>query len=402
MPLSLYLHYPFCVRKCLYCDFLSGPGSVDAQTRYLAALQQEVACSGMEGAPVDTIFFGGGTPSLMPVPALSDLLDGIRAHFCVDPDAEITLECNPGTVDVEKLLGFQEAGVNRLSIGVQSFHEDELRLLGRIHTAEEAVDCFRAARRAGFENISLDLMSALPGQDYAAWMDNLEQAVRLGPEHISAYGLILEEGTPLLRSYEAGQLPPVAEDEEDRRMYHDTKSFLEQAGYHRYEISNYAREGRACRHNLGYWSGHDYLGLGLGASSLIGSWRFRNERELGTYEMLCHGEEAAPCSDGLLHAGSAAEGAPPFRSRRLRGLTQETEYLSVRDRMGEFMWLGLRKSAGVSRAEFGHRFGVSLQSVFGDVIDEHKCRGLLEEEDGRIRLTEYGTDISNFVMADFV
>ena len=273
-PVSLYLHYPFCVRKCKYCDFLSGPSGEEERQRYVDVLCREIRRKSawlyqMGFSEVDTIFFGGGTPSLMTTRQLDHLLFTIADCFQIDDDAEITLECNPGTADYVKLRDFSRIGVNRLSIGVQSFREEELCLLGRIYTAEEARQCVRDARRAGFMNISLDLMSALPGQTYEQWMENLAAAADLEPEHISAYSLILEEGTPLQAEYEAGALPPLPEEDEDRRMYHDTKSFLLSRGYRRYEISNYARPGYESRHNNGYWTGHPYLGLGLGASSYL-------------------------------------------------------------------------------------------------------------------------------------
>ena len=255
-PISLYIHFPFCVRKCRYCDFLSAPAGEEERQRYLDELDREICsksawlgrilCVGKNredraggsgdhrSVPprtlpeVDTIFIGGGTPSLLTPRQMDHLMFMLSSNFLIDEDAEITMECNPGTADEEKLRAFHDCGVNRLSIGVQSFRDEELRLLGRIHTAQEARDCVGAARRAGFENISIDLMSALPGQSYEQWMENLSSAVEMEPEHISAYSLILEEGTPLREDAGKGLLPALPDEDTDRRMYHDTKTFLAQ------------------------------------------------------------------------------------------------------------------------------------------------------------------------------
>ena len=246
-PVSLYLHLPFCVRKCRYCDFLSGPYDAAVRRRYLRALETEIRLSaetfGNGSLSADTVFLGGGTPSLLDADELAHLMAVLSESFRILPGAEITMECNPGTVGREKLLAFREAGINRLSIGVQSFRDEELKLLGRIHTAEEARQCVLDARWAGFDNISLDLISALPGQNIGQWMESLREAVALAPEHISAYSLILEDGTPLKEAALEGKLPRLPDEDEDRKMYHETRSFLAEHGYHRYEISNYAKKG---------------------------------------------------------------------------------------------------------------------------------------------------------------
>ncbi len=436
-PVSLYLHFPFCVRKCRYCDFLSGPADAGVRERYLRALEREVTLSaealqsgGISSVPgesltgrtadcsrghsaakgeagqdisgrskriagsgaadgqalyVDTVFLGGGTPSLMSGEELGHLMRVLRESFRILPDAEITMECNPGTVDRKKLTEFRRTGVNRLSIGVQSFREEELRLLGRIHTAEEARECFLDARAAGFGNISLDLISALPGQSGAQWMESLREAVRLSPEHISAYSLILEDGTPLKEEVDAGKLPPLPEEELDRKMYHDTKTFLAQHGYYRYEISNYAREGFESRHNSGYWTGHPYLGFGIGAASYYGNHRWSHTRSLVRYLELL-------------------EDSGPDESRRKlpEGLYEEEECLSVKDRMAEFMFLGLRRMQGVSEGEFETCFGRSMESVYGPVLKRYLELGMLERKEGNVFLTDAGIDVSNAVMADFL
>ncbi len=400
-PISIYIHIPFCARKCRYCDFLSGPAPSDVRARYLQDLLLEIRRSefgadnagllagsavvgdnpsGCRGADVDTIYIGGGTPSLLSGEEMQQLMDALRAQFRIREDAEISCESNPGTVTAEKLKAYRAAGINRLSIGVQSFDDRELRLLGRIHSREQALTAYEDARAAGFSNINLDLMSALPGQTFDAWMNNLRTAVSLGPEHISAYSLILEDGTVLKEMYERGELPAVPDDDLDRRMYHETKRFLAVHGYHRYEISNYAKEGYECRHNIGYWTRHDYLGFGPGAASLIGHERWTNVRSTVQYMRLVEENNTAVISS----------------------LRTEREHLSQHDEMAEFMFLGLRLTEGVSEETFRRTFGQAIEEVYGDVLRTHIRGGLLQRENGRVFLTERGLDICNYVMCDFL
>ena len=370
--LSLYIHFPFCVRKCRYCDFLSGPAEESARRAYLAALEREISLvpEALRTRPVDTVFFGGGTPSLMGQGDLEQLMERLRSVFDIEDQAEISMEVNPGTADLAKLRAFRQCGINRLSIGVQSFHEEELALLGRIHSAEDALRIFHEAREAGFGNLNLDLMSALPGQTFEKWEENLLTACRLRPEHISAYSLIIEEGTPFAEM----DLPPLPDEETDRRMYHETGRILETFGLRRYEISNYAREGFACRHNCGYWTGHDYLGLGLGAASCTGNLRYTCVRSLKDY----------------LEAGS------------WEAFHEEETHLSLEDEMEEFMFLGLRMTKGVRTGAFAERFGRSFASVYGEVSQKHLAQGLLAEEGDRLFLTEKGLDLANYVMSDYI
>ena len=388
-PVSLYLHFPFCERKCRYCDFLSGPAGDETREEYIGLLCREIELRADEiliadkgSAAVDTIFIGGGTPSLMTPAQAARVMDTIRSCYHVLPDAEISMEVNPGTVDPDKLRGFKAAGINRLSIGVQSFDDSELRLLGRIHTAAEARETFLAAREAGFNNINLDLMSALPGQNIETWSRTLEEAVSLGPEHISAYSLIIEEGTPLASLLDAGKLPDLPSEEEDREMYHFTKQYLASKGYRRYEISNYAREGYECRHNCGYWTGHEYLGLGLGASSYLDGERFKNPDEMDEYRKVVMN----------MNDHNSAE-----------TMRRERQKLTQRDRMEEFMFLGLRMTDGVSEKEFERRFGVNPEDIFGSVLHRHLQQNVIcRTSDHRISLTEYGLDVANYVMADYL
>lgn len=443
-PVSLYLHLPFCVRKCRYCDFLSGPYDAAMRRRYLRALETEIQLSaetfsngkfslesfgngefslesfgflrrgadfagnGNERLSADTVFLGGGTPSLLDANELAHLMAVLSESFRILPGAEITMECNPGTVDREKLLAFREAGINRLSIGVQSFRDEELKILGRIHTAEEARQCVLDARWAGFDNISLDLISALPGQNIDQWMESLREAAALAPEHISAYSLILEDGTPLKEAALEGKLPRLPDEDEDRKMYHETRSFLAEHGYRRYEISNYAKKGFESRHNSGYWTGHPYLGFGIGAASFYAGCRWSHTGSMTSYLQAL---ESAGASAGALTKSdgeslSSAEKATDRRGQEtaeiLESIYEEKEILSEKDQMAEFMFLGLRRMQGVSEAEFLRRFGRTMEEVYGPVLKRYQELHMLQREGGRIFLTERGIDVSNAVMADFL
>ena len=373
--ISLYIHIPFCLRKCRYCDFLSAARPREEQERYVRALIREIQAQRdcPAGTPADTVFFGGGTPSILSGEQIGRIMEALREKFAILPDAEISLEMNPGTADAGKILEFKKAGINRLSMGVQSMHDEELRLLGRIHTVREAKEAFDAARAAGFDNINIDLMSALPGQSFESWEESLRLAAEWKPEHISAYSLIIEPGTPFCDLYEAGKLASLPDEETDRKMYHYTREFLARHGYARYEISNYALPGRECRHNSGYWTGHPYLGLGAGAASYVNGTRFSNIADINSY------------TEAL---------SRPVRTD-IRTLTQE-------EKMEEFMFLGLRMTTGVSAAVFQDRFGRTLEEVYGSLIRRHIAQGLLEETEEGFCLTEKGTDVSNYVMSDYL
>ena len=385
--ISLYVHIPFCLRKCRYCDFLSAPQTDIDRERYVKALIREIKTQKdcPAGRPVDTVFFGGGTPSVLSADQIGRIIDALREVFLILPDAEVSLETNPGTADFEKLSAFKEAGINRLSMGVQSMHDEELHLLGRIHTAEQALEAFKTARAAGFDNINIDLMSALPGQTFDSWADSLRQAVEWRPEHISAYSLIIEPGTPFSALYDAGELPPLPDEETDRKMYHYTREYLAQHGYGRYEISNYALKGRECRHNSGYWTGHPYLGFGIGAASYVNGARFSNNPDFETYIV------------EMEKAGIPAEIEQVYGKVRT-----EIHSLTEQEKMEEFMFLGLRMTAGVKTSDFASRFGKSLDEVYGDVIRRHLAQGLLQRTPEGFCLTERGTDVSNYVMADYL
>jgi len=377
--LGLYIHIPFCVQKCKYCDFLSAPADDATKKRYVDALCKEIAGYKelTKGYELATIYFGGGTPSILDVSLTEQILSTVRNCFDVNQTAEITLEVNPGTASLEKLKRYKELGINRLSIGVQSSKAEELALLGRIHSFEDAKQTVLWAREAGFTNISLDLMSALPNQSFEDYKENVEAILALNPEHISSYSLIVEEGTPFYAQYAEGapkesELP---DEETDRAMYAYTKERLVQAGYHRYEISNYAKPGCESRHNSSYWIGIEYLGVGLGASSLFTNARYHNETDLLSYI-----EEVEAGQD----------------------VRQEIERLVPAEQMEEFMILGLRMMRGVSRAEFQKRFGTPIETVYGSALIKLEKSGLLSREEDTIALTERGIDVSNQVFVEFV
>lgn len=367
---ELYIHIPFCVRKCAYCDFLSASGSEEAKASYTEALLREIEAVKTEKREVSSIFVGGGTPSALSPSLMGDIFEKIHKSFSVAPDAEITIEANPGTLSKEKLFLYRNVGINRLSLGLQSPEAAELKSLGRIHTYEEFLESFSLAREAGFQNINVDLMCALPDQTYEGWIRNLRKVAALHPEHISAYSLIIEEGTPF-----AKRKLNLPDEDTEYRMYEDTAGILAEYGYEQYEISNYAKKDLACQHNVGYWTRKEYLGLGLGAASLWGNQRFSNTSDFSAY---------------LKDSGS------PEKIRENR------ETLSLEDEMSEFMFLGLRMTEGVSKAEFLEGFGTPIESVYGNVLDKYKSVGLLEEKEGRIFLTRAGIHVSNGVMAEFL
>ncbi|MDE5819419.1 MAG: radical SAM family heme chaperone HemW [Lachnospiraceae bacterium] len=403
-PLAIYLHIPFCVRKCLYCDFLSAPASADRIEHYVNLLLREIQAAADSGQLQDyeaaTVFLGGGTPSLLAASQIERILCKLRSVLPVRADAEITTEMNPGTVTKEKLADLRRIGINRISIGVQSLQDDELALLGRIHRAAEVYRLWEWTEQLQFRNRSLDLMSGIPGQTAESFLDTLNKAAALEPEHISAYSLIVEEGTPFYAMYPNGAV----DEETDRKLYALTKEVLKKHGYERYEISNYAKDGYACRHNLTYWMRGEYLGFGLGAASLMGDVRFRNAGDMTEYERDIGMRETRAADSGKgrePESGSAIKGAHE-QDVALRSAYAEWEVLSVKDRMAETMFLGLRLTKGVSEQAFYEQFGCSLYEVYGSILEKHRKNGLLKQKDGFFFLTEYGLDVSNYVMADFL
>lgn len=422
--LSLYIHIPFCVRKCAYCDFLSFPAGEEVREQYVEALIQEIktysqkevipesvekavvipvsksiakiknetivkpmnletnsqdASSLVMDQAVVSVFIGGGTPSVLEPKQIQKIMKTVFECYNVLPDAEITIEANPGTVDFEKLKAYKECGINRISFGLQSANDEELKLLGRIHSFAQFEKNFHLARKAGFENISVDLMSALPKQTLESWKHTLQKVVNLSPEHISAYSLIIEEGTPFYEAYKeederraGGEDTKILPNEDTERAITDwTKEYLESHGYHQYEISNFGKQGKESVHNIGYWIRREYVGFGLGAASLIENVRYANSSSMEEY--LSKGRDA-----------------------------QEIQPLLQKECMEEQMFLGLRMTEGVSKPLFLEAFGQAIEEVYGDVLQELKEQGLLEEDDQRVWLTPRGMDISNYCMAEFL
>ena len=406
--LELYLHIPFCERKCAYCDFLSAPADLPVRISYIKKLQEEIAYYGAqyEEYQVSSIFFGGGTPTILEGYQLAAILETVKEHFNIPTEAEITVECNPGTLTAGKAEKLVQAGFNRLSMGLQSADDRELQLLGRIHNFAQFLESYDLARKVGFRNINVDLMSALPGQTLKSWQDTLQKVTALRPEHISAYSLIIEEGTPFYERFaederireEGGHPKLLPEEDVERQMYELTETFLHTKGYERYEISNYAKPGYECRHNCGYWIRKDYLGLGLGASSLVEHQRFQNTSDLKTY---LEQEYSPQCE------GQDERIAETIQLQEETGLTQtghhiHIETLDKKSEMEEFMFLGLRLMAGISRQQFEDTFRVTLESVYGEVLRKLKGEQLIEEVAGYVRLTEHGIDVSNYVLAEFL
>lgn len=373
--MELYLHIPFCVKKCAYCDFLSFPSGQEIQRQYAKRLMEDIDCMGKEygDIPVDTIFIGGGTPSVPESRLIVDLMEHVNRAFQISDGAEISMEANPGTVTREKLKEYRRAGINRISFGLQSANDRELKLLGRIHTWAEFLESFALARECGFTNLNIDLMSALPGQTCESWKDTLKRVTDLEPEHISAYSLIIEEGTPFGEKYGSEEGRKLLPDEDsEREMYHETKRFLWECGYERYEISNYAKPGRECRHNIGYWTGVPYLGLGLGASSYMNGSRFAVSSDMQQY----------------------LEEKP--------GTFTDVEKLTKKDMEEEFFYVGLRMTAGVSLSEFERRFGMSAEEVYPGLMETFVEEKAAEFRGDRFVLTDYGLDVSNYIMAQFL
>lgn len=385
--LELYIHIPFCVKKCAYCDFLSAPAGEREIRAYADALIREIGCRGKNYRDyrVSTVFLGGGTPSVLNGEDTARIFRALKESFDIAENPEITLEANPGTVTEEKASVWKNVGINRISIGLQSVNDRELKMLGRIHTFREFLNTWELVRHIGFHNINIDLISAIPGQTAESWESTLRTVAELEPEHISAYSLIIEEGTPFYAQYGDGNIrdvsfPPLPDEDEDREIYQRTAAVLNEYGYHRYEISNYAREGYECRHNLGYWERKEYLGLGLGASSLIQECRFHNTADLGKY-MQVYGD-----------AGNETE----------KPVLEEMEKLSAEDQMEEFMFLGLRRMAGISAADFRAAFGRDIMEIYGEKLIKLEKQGLITNSGDRIRLTERGIDISNYVFSEFI
>lgn len=368
-PLEIYIHIPFCAKKCNYCDFLSGPAPEEERQAYVESLCRRIRSYGdlAKAYCVTSIFVGGGTPSILEGEQMRQIIATVRQTFFVERNAEVTIEMNPGTVTGEKLKTYRNIGINRLSIGLQSVKDEELKFLGRIHSFHDFLETYRMAREEGFSNINVDLISAIPGQTRESWAQTLEKTAKLCPEHISAYSLIIEEGTLFYEMYGAKnsggrgknkEFPALPDEDEERQMYQDTKDILARHGYERYEISNYARKGYECRHNLGYWDRAEYLGIGTGASSFMEHKRWVQD--------------------------------------------EKPHELSVNEEMEEYMFLGLRKTKGVSVRRFEAEFAAPMEVIYGAVTEDMISKGLMVRNGDFLRLTDWGTDISNYVMSMFL
>lgn len=374
--LSIYVHIPFCVQKCLYCDFLSAPASNEVRARYVARLVREIReeSESYVNYKVKTIFIGGGTPSVLEPAQITEVMNSLRESFLLEKDCEITIEVNPGICSKERAEAWKNAGINRVSIGLQSLEDMELKALGRIHSADEFYETYEELVKTGFNNINIDLMTAIPGQTMESCCKTLRAVTTLNPApvHISAYSLIIEEGTPFSEN-----TPVLPDEDTEREMYKITNDILFGSGYQRYEISNYAKPGFACRHNKVYWQRGNYAGFGIGAASLVENVRFSNGRDLKRY----------------------LENGPVKENR---------QELSLQEQMEEFMFLGLRMTQGVSERKFQGLFGKTIDQVYPGIVDKHIKNGLLRrvfdmiEGEERIELTDYGIDVSNIIMADFL
>lgn len=384
---SLYLHIPFCHAKCHYCDFNSYAGMLGLRERYVDALEAEIRLAGRRARHADgrkrrcrTIFFGGGTPSLLTTPQVARLLAASGEAFALDPEAEITLEANPGAIERGRFDELRAAGVNRLSMGAQSFDDGLLRWMGRIHTADEIEQALRAARACGFTNINLDFIFALPGQSQAVWQTTLERALALAPEHLSLYSLIVEEGTPLHRWVAAGRVHP-ADDDTAADMYEYAERRLAAAGYAQYEISNWSHPGHRCQHNLTYWRNLPYIGLGAGAHGWFGGRRYSEARPIRTYIDHVAASLTSMTDDGAVPAGAVVE----------------CETIAREGEMAETAMLGLRLVDGLSLSDWAARFGEPFERTVGARLADVWAAGLLEQRGDHIRLTERGRLLGNEV-----
>ncbi len=390
--LELYIHIPFCVKKCDYCDFLSAPADAETMEAYVRKLCLEIAAAASyyKERQVTTIFIGGGTPSVLHPEQIARIMEAVSQNFLIQKKAEITMECNPGTITKDKLRALNRMGINRLSIGLQSADDAQLKLLGRIHTYREFVSNYESAREAGFENINIDVISGLPGQKLSSYEHTLKEVLERKPEHISAYGLIIEEGTLFYERYkqaerlrDAGKAQRLLPDEEEERgMYALTKEMLQDKGYERYEISNYALDGFCCRHNCGYWTRKDYLGLGLGAASLIDNERFCGTSDLKSYLTMQPAQSWRPGAADRWH--------------------ENRQKLSRKDQIEEFMFLGMRMMRGVEAETFRKQFSCEIEEVYGSVFERQKKQGLVQKTRRGYCLTERGIDVSNYVLAEYL
>ena len=380
-PLGLYIHIPFCLQKCGYCDFYSEAGLPDdLKQAYVKALCREIGAYGHQLSPeytVDTVFLGGGTPSILPSHLTKSILSTVFDAFDVSTDAEVSMECNPATLTEEKLGVYREAGINRMSLGVQSMDDGLLQVMGRAHSRLDVVETVELARKAGFDNLNLDLMFGIPGQSRKMWEETVRTVFAMNPEHLSFYSLELAEGTLFYRQVARGILEPTPQ-EEDRQMYHFLLRELQERGYDHYEISNSARPGYRCRHNLKYWDLSDYLGLGASAHSFLQGRRF------------------ASVSDALAYVQAVENGESPVSWHHEN---------SRRDSITDYTFTALRRREGIGKMDFAKRFGEEFWDIFagrGEEFRQFAQRGEVEEDEDGIRITEAGMDVANRIIEIFL
>lgn len=375
-PLSLYIHIPFCKSKCLYCDFLSFAGQEGKMASYVDALVEEIRSHGenVKDRKVISIFVGGGTPSILPAEFIGRIMREVYKNFNVEDGAEISIECNPGSLTKEKVEGYKASGINRVSMGLQSADDNQLKKLGRIHTFEEFSRNYRMLREAGIENINIDLMFGLSHQTMDGWMQTLEQVINLQPEHISVYGLLIEEGTPFYQQNEKNLLS-LPNEEQERDMYWQANHKLQENNYEHYEISNYSKKGFECKHNKVYWELGDYIGIGIGAASYFEGVRIENISSLNDYIKALGDLESI------------------IKSRHTSLISEKKE---------EFVFLGLRLIMGISKQEYVNQFNETIEVDYEAIVKKLVKDGLLVNEKGYLKLSPYGIDISNYVFTQFL
>lgn len=376
--IGIYIHIPFCVQKCYYCDFISVANKENLQERYVEALKKEINNFNSEKTKISTIYIGGGTPSYIKEKYIEEILNTIKSKWKLkkENDIEITIEVNPGTINKEKMLKYKEAGINRLSIGLQSTNNRLLKEIGRIHTYEQFLETFNTAKNIGLENINVDLMIGLPNQTIKDLKDSLKKIINLKPEHISTYSLILEEGTQLYKMVEEGKIELPDEDTE-RNMYWYVKNILELNGYNHYEISNFAKKGKESCHNMDCWSQKEYIGFGLAAHSYINNRRISNITNIDEY--------IKNIEENKFHKNKEIE---------------EVQNQEIKQK--EFMMLGLRKIEGISIQEFKNKFGENPIYIFRNSLKKLVEQNLLEIVEDKIKLTNKGLDFANLVWEEFI
>lgn len=374
--LSIYIHIPFCSSKCHYCDFISFSGQTNRVEEYIDRLIIELSIykGNLQDYRIKTIFIGGGTPSAIDAKYIYKVLDYIYKNFTIAKDMEISMELNPGTIELDKLNIYKEAGINRISVGLQTFNNNILKRLGRIHSAEDFLHTYNMLNSAGFENINVDLMFNLPNQTISGGMKDIETLVSLGVKHISYYSLIIEHGTLMDQWYQDNQLQLLDEDSE-RKLYHSVRDYLKENGYSHYEISNFSMKDYECKHNMVYWKIKPYIGVGLSSHSYLNNKRFWNTNSLNDY------------------VEDLKKGKLPII---------EDELISKKIEMAEVCIFGLRLVEGIDKREFKDRFGIEVKVLYKDSIEKHKNNGLLYEDNNYLKLTDRGLDLANIVEVDFL